>query len=196
MNLFGVECVKTDDVERVRHGTGHCLSDVLKIRTNGVKRAPDVVVYVTSQDTVVELVKFAKSQRLCLIPFGGGTNVTEALQCPSYDVEPRCIVSVDMRRMNKIIWVNKEDYLRIISMQKGAAIAEVFDRLCRATKIIESVCEFMHDSTFGYITSCPTNLGTALRGSVLVKLPNLYYDDDEVLAITNKYQVDIRGKHG
>ncbi|GMH61430.1 hypothetical protein TrST_g6711 [Triparma strigata] len=129
MALFGVECVKTDDVERVRHGTGHCLSDVLKIRTNEVKRAPDVVVYVTSQDTVVELVKFAKSQRLCLIPFGGGTNVTEALQCPSYDVEPRCIVSVDMRRMNKIIWVNKED--GVAKIEAGATGRTIQEELAQ-----------------------------------------------------------------
>ncbi|GMI09777.1 hypothetical protein TrLO_g396 [Triparma laevis f. longispina] len=116
--IFGVDCVTMDDAERVRHGTGHCLSDVLKIRTNDVKRAPDAVVYVTCQEKVVELVKFAKEKKLCLIPFGGGTNVTEALQCPGYDVEGRCILSVDMRRMNKVLWVNAED--GIAKIEAGA----------------------------------------------------------------------------
>jgi creatine kinase/arginine kinase len=58
-------------------------------------------------------------------------------------------------------------------MQPGAAIKEVFDRLCRAAQKIEEYCKFSHDEHLGYITSCPTNLGTALRGSVHIKLPKL-----------------------
>lgn len=58
-------------------------------------------------------------------------------------------------------------------MQPGAAIKEVFDRLCRAASKIEEFCKFAHDEHLGYITSCPTNLGTALRGSVHIKLPKL-----------------------
>merc|ERR1711934_378935 len=72
-----------------------------------------------------------------------------------------------------LIWVNEEDQLRIISMQKGAGIKEVFDRLCRAAAEIEKVASFSHDDHLGYITSCPTNLGTALRASVHIKLPLL-----------------------
>lgn len=72
-----------------------------------------------------------------------------------------------------LVWVNEEDQLRIISMQPGAGIKEVFDRLCRAAAAIEKVLAFAHDEHLGYITSCPTNLGTALRASVHIKLPKL-----------------------
>jgi len=72
-----------------------------------------------------------------------------------------------------LIWVNEEDQLRIISMQKGAGIAEVFARLCSAATKIEEVATFAHDEHLGYITSCPTNLGTAMRASVHIKLPKL-----------------------
>merc|ERR1711998_512340 len=72
-----------------------------------------------------------------------------------------------------LIWVNEEDQLRIISMQPGAGIAEVFGRLCRAATEIEKICAFSHDDHLGYITSCPTNLGTALRASVHINLPKL-----------------------
>jgi creatine kinase/arginine kinase len=58
-------------------------------------------------------------------------------------------------------------------MQPGAGILEVFDRLCRAAKLIEDYCKFSHDEHLGFITSCPTNLGTALRASVHIKLPKL-----------------------
>jgi len=58
-------------------------------------------------------------------------------------------------------------------MQPGAGIKEVFGRLCTAATAIEKVAKFSHDAHLGYITSCPTNLGTALRASVHIKLPKL-----------------------
>merc|ERR1719364_394883 len=95
-----------------------------------------------------------------------------------------------------LVWVNEEDQLRIISMQPGSDIAAVFDRLCRAAKHIETVCKFAHDDHLGYITSCPTNLGTALRASVHIKLPLLGKNKDKFNAIADKYYVQIRGIHG
>jgi creatine kinase/arginine kinase len=95
-----------------------------------------------------------------------------------------------------LVWVNEEDQLRIISMQKGAGISEVFDRLCRAATAIEKIAKFAHDGHLGYITSCPTNLGTALRGSVHIKLPKLAKKKDQFNAIADQYHVQIRGIHG
>ena len=95
-----------------------------------------------------------------------------------------------------LIWVNEEDQLRIISMQPGAGIKEVFDRLCRAAAHIETVCKFAHDAHLGFITSCPTNLGTALRASVHIKLPKLMKNKEQFNAIAEKYYVQIRGIHG
>lgn len=95
-----------------------------------------------------------------------------------------------------LVWVNEEDQLRIISMQPGAGIAEVFDRLCRAASHIETVCKFAHDKHLGYITSCPTNLGTALRASVHINLPKLMKNKKVFNEIADKYYVQIRGIHG
>ena len=75
-----------------------------------------------------------------------------------------------------LVWVNEEDQLRIISMQKGANLRQVFERLSRGAAAIEKVVKFAHDEHLGYITSCPTNLGTALRASVHIKLPKLSKD--------------------
>ena len=72
-----------------------------------------------------------------------------------------------------LVWVNEEDQLRIISMQQGADIGAVFSRLAIAAASIEKVASFAHDESLGYITSCPTNLGTALRASVHIALPKL-----------------------
>ena len=64
-------------------------------------------------------------------------------------------------------------------MQPGAGIAEVFGRLSRAAAHIETICKFSHDEHLGYITSCPTNLGTALRASVHIRLPLLGKNNKE-----------------
>merc|ERR1719380_129111 len=95
-----------------------------------------------------------------------------------------------------LVWVNEEDQLRIISMQPGADIRAVFERLCRAASHIETVCKFAHDDHLGYITSCPTNLGTAMRASVHIKLPKLMKEKEIFNQVADKYYVQIRGIHG
>ena len=95
-----------------------------------------------------------------------------------------------------LVWVNEEDQLRIISMQPGADIGAVFTRLATAANEIEKIAKFAHSKTTGYITSCPTNLGTALRASVHIHLPKLGAAKDKFQAIADKYNVQIRGAHG
>merc|ERR1712126_591838 len=76
-----------------------------------------------------------------------------------------------------LVWVNEEDQLRIISMQKGGDVKGVFERLARGIKAVqdcvkaESGKDFQLSEKFGYIHSCPTNLGTGMRASVHVDLP-------------------------
>merc|ERR1712045_867626 len=76
-----------------------------------------------------------------------------------------------------LTWVNEEDQLRIISMQKGGDVRGVFQRLANGIKAVgdsvraESGREFMLDPKLGYLHSCPTNLGTGMRASVHVDLP-------------------------
>lgn len=95
-----------------------------------------------------------------------------------------------------LVWVNEEDQLRIISMQMGGDIKEVFTRLVSAIKSIETKVPFAYSSHLGYITSCPTNLGTAMRASVHIALPKLAEDMEAFKAITDKYHLQIRGIHG
>ena len=81
-------------------------------------------------------------------------------------------------------------------MEQGADIGGVFSRLARAAAKIEQVASFSRDDHLGYITSCPTNLGTALRASVHIHLPKLGAQKDKFQAIADKYNVQIRGAHG
>ncbi|MCO4845786.1 MAG: arginine kinase [Sulfurovum sp.] len=95
-----------------------------------------------------------------------------------------------------LVWVNEEDQLRIISMQQGGDIKEVFTRLVNAIKSIETKVHFAYSDHLGYITSCPTNLGTAMRASVHIALPNLAKDMEKFKTITDRYHLQIRGIHG
>lgn len=81
-------------------------------------------------------------------------------------------------------------------MQNGADIGAVFARLCKACFLIEREAKFSHDEHLGYITSCPTNLGTALRASVHIHLPHLGQKKEEFQKIADKFHVQIRGAHG
>ncbi|KFV61992.1 Creatine kinase B-type [Dryobates pubescens] len=77
-----------------------------------------------------------------------------------------------------LVWINEEDHLRVISMQKGGNMKEVFTRFCTGLTQIENLFkaknhEFMWNSHLGYILTCPSNLGTGLRAGVHIKLPNL-----------------------
>ena len=81
-------------------------------------------------------------------------------------------------------------------MQPGGDIGEVFTRLSKAVSHIEKHMNFAHDPSLGFITSCPTNLGTALRASVHIALPHLAEKMDEFKEITDKYELQIRGIHG
>jgi creatine kinase/arginine kinase len=95
-----------------------------------------------------------------------------------------------------LVWINEEDQLRIISMQMGGDIKEVFERLMSAVEVIEKEVPFAYSEHLGYLTSCPTNLGTAMRASVHIKLPKLSQDMNAFEAIADEYHLQIRGIHG
>ena len=77
-----------------------------------------------------------------------------------------------------LVWVNEEDHTRVISMQKGGNMREVFTRFCESLQKIEDAMkkkgkEFMWNKHLGFVLTCPSNLGTGLRAGVHVKLPSL-----------------------
>ena len=69
-----------------------------------------------SADEVRASLELARAHGVCLIPYGGGTNVTDALRCPAD--ERRTIVSLDLRRMNRVLWIDPEN--RTAGIEAGA----------------------------------------------------------------------------
>lgn len=94
-----------------------------------------------------------------------------------------------------LVWVNEEDDLRIISMQMGGDLLAVFDRLSRAVHALEEKLSFAYDEHLGYLSSCPTNLGTALRASFHIALPELSKRPD-FKELCTSLGLQARGVHG
>merc|ERR1712126_551278 len=95
-----------------------------------------------------------------------------------------------------LVWVNEEDHLRIISMQMGGDLGEVYRRWVSAVQSIEKLVPFSHHDRLGFLTFCPTNLGTTVRASVHIKLPKLAADLKKLEEVAGRYNLQVRGTAG
>ncbi|MEQ1921593.1 MAG: FAD-binding oxidoreductase [Pyrinomonadaceae bacterium] len=125
--FLGEKQIDTDGENRLRHGHGHTQEEMFAIKHKKLGRIPDMVVYPESEEQVALLITAAKEHDAVLLPFGGGTNVTDALRCRNN--EKRVIVSVDMRRMNRIKWIDKENMMACI--EAGAVGRHIMSELTK-----------------------------------------------------------------
>jgi protein-arginine kinase len=94
-----------------------------------------------------------------------------------------------------LVWVNEEDHLRIISMQPGGKVGDVLGRLIKGVTVVGAQAPFSRHDRLGWLTFCPTNLGTTVRASVHVKLPKVSAKP-EFKKICDEMKLQIRGIHG
>ena len=99
------------------------------------------------------------------------------------------------RKKTFVVWVNEEDHVRIISIEKGANLKQVYTRLVQGIKLLEKKLQFVRHEKFGYLTFCPTNIGTGLRASVHVKLPKLAANG-RLKDLCDSFNLQARGVHG
>lgn len=108
-----------------------------------------------------------------------------------------CYVSEDK---GFVVWVGEEDHLRIICMKKTTVLNEVFQRLRTVLNVIydEIPGGCARSPDYGNVTSCPTNMGTGMRCSVHVPLPNLTKDgtDKKAKAAAKQFGLSVRGLGG
>ncbi|CAL7937769.1 unnamed protein product [Xylocopa violacea] len=95
-----------------------------------------------------------------------------------------------------LVWCNEEDHLRIISMQMGGDLGQVYRRLVNAVNDIEKRLPFSHHDRLGFLTFCPSNLGTTVRASVHIKLPKLAANRSKLEEIAGKFNLQVRGTRG
>ena len=108
-DALGREGVSLDDDERLIHSHGQLSVDEVYrvLYGDDLGRVVDLVLYPESEEQVSAIVRLASERDVCLVPYGGGTNVSGALALPADD--ERVFASVDMRRMNRIVELDEEN---------------------------------------------------------------------------------------
>jgi protein arginine kinase len=102
------------------------------------------------------------------------------------------------RRQTFSLMINEEDHLRMQAIRPGLQLAAAFSALSELDSELEKSLEFAFDPTLGYLTTCPTNLGTGLRASSMLHLPALVLSDQigQVLQAVSKIGLAVRGLYG
>jgi protein arginine kinase len=102
------------------------------------------------------------------------------------------------RRQTFSLMLNEEDHLRMQAIRPGLQLTAAFTALSELDSELEQSLEFAFDPTLGYLTTCPTNLGTGMRASAMLHLPGLVLSDQigQVLQAVNKIGLAVRGLYG
>lgn len=96
------------------------------------------------------------------------------------------------------IMINEEDHLRIQAIFSGLQLDTAFEFINKVDSGLEQVLDFAFHNQFGYLTACPTNLGTGMRASAMVHLPALVLSEQitQVVQAVNKIGLAVRGLYG
>ena len=101
-------------------------------------------------------------------------------------------------RENISIMVNEEDHLRIQVMLSGFSLHDIWERINKLDDQLEGQIAYAFSSQLGYLTACPTNVGTGIRVGVMLHLPALVQTKqiDKVFRALQKINLAVRGLYG
>lgn len=96
------------------------------------------------------------------------------------------------------LMVNEEDHLRLQVMRSGFALDEAWQQIDRVDDLLEQRLSYAFADDFGYLTACPTNVGTGMRASVMLHLPALEHtkEIEKVFRALQKINLAVRGLYG
>ena len=102
------------------------------------------------------------------------------------------------RKHNISIMINEEDHLRIQIIGKGEKLKKMYETASRVDDELNSILNFSFSEDFGYLTHCPTNLGTGLRASVMMHLPALHESGliNKIINTVSQVGFTVRGLYG
>jgi len=96
------------------------------------------------------------------------------------------------------VMINEEDHLRMQAIRCGLQLDNVFKMINRVDSELEDSLEFAYSAELGYLTACPSNVGTGMRASAMLHLPGLVMSDqiNKIINSVNKIGLAVRGLHG
>ena len=102
------------------------------------------------------------------------------------------------KRQTLSIMLNEEDHLRMQSIRSGLQLKQAFKLVDKIDSALENKLEFAYDQRLGYLTACPTNVGTGMRASAMLHLPGLVLSEliNQVVQAVSKIGLAVRGLYG
>jgi protein arginine kinase len=96
------------------------------------------------------------------------------------------------------LMINEEDHLRIQVLRRGMNLDEAWSEIVEIDHALESLIDFAFHRQYGYLTACPTNVGTGLRVSVMLHLPALKLTNEieKVFRAAKDMKLAVRGLYG
>jgi protein arginine kinase len=96
------------------------------------------------------------------------------------------------------VMINEEDHLRMQSLLPGLQIKQAWRAIDHVDSELEKRLDFAFDEKLGYLTACPTNLGTGIRVSAMLHLPGLVLGEqiNQIIQSVNKLGLAVRGLYG
>ncbi|WP_009959293.1 protein arginine kinase [Verrucomicrobium spinosum] len=108
-----------------------------------------------------------------------------------------CAILID-RRQSLAIMVNEEDHFRMQGIRAGLDLRTAYELVNRVDSELENFLPYAYDSRLGYLTACPTNVGTGMRASAMLHLPALVLTEQikQVMNAVSKIGLAVRGLYG
>ena len=102
------------------------------------------------------------------------------------------------RKQTLSIMINEEDHLRMQGIRSGLQLKTVFKMIDKVDSALEERLDFAFSPQLGYLTACPTNVGTAMRASAMMHLPGLVLSEqiNQIIQAVNKVGLAVRGLYG
>ncbi len=102
------------------------------------------------------------------------------------------------KRENFCAMVNEEDHLRLQATASGFALRDLWKKVDKLDDAFEAELDYAFDEKLGYLTACPSNVGTGIRASVMLHLPALIETNEieKVLRGLQKMNLAVRGIYG
>src|SRR6185295_4717455 len=96
------------------------------------------------------------------------------------------------------VMINEEDHMRMQSLKPGLQIKECWQAIDQVDSALEKKLDYAFSKDLGYLTACPTNLGTGIRVSAMLHLPALVLSEqiNKIVQAVNKLGLAVRGLYG
>ena len=159
----GEDHVRIDARDRVLHGRGKSIRDLIRQRRGDLGRLPDAVVRPANEAEVTGILEAAMSHDAVLIPFGGGSSISGSLEAAAGETRP--VVSLDLCRMNRVLDIDEQSGLARV--QAGVLGPDLEQQLSdRGWTLGHYPDSFMHSTLGGWIATRSSGMQSDRYGDI------------------------------